>query len=113
MVGEDTYKYLDDILCRKLDRVRVKGKHQGVEVYQPLCPRKQADNALLVELESHHRALELYWGRQWDAAREIFDRLHAQYPATVIYKLYLQRIDDVGGRAIPEDWDGVYERRSK
>ena len=113
MVGEDTYQYLDDILCRKLDRVRVKGKRQGVEVYQPLCARALADQALLSELAFHHRALELYWNRQWDAAREIFDGLHARDPATVIYQLYRQRIDDIRGRDVPEDWDGVYERRSK
>lgn len=113
VVGEDTYKNLDNILCRQLDRVRVKGKHTGVEVYQPLCPIEEADEALLQELESHHHALELYWHRQWDAAREIFDRLHTRHPATAVYKLYLQRIHDIRDRALPEDWDGVYERRSK
>ena len=113
VVGEDTYKYLDNILCRKLDRVRVKGKRTGVEVYQPICPIEQADESLLRELDSHHRALDLYWRKEWDAAREIFDQLHAQHPSMEVYKLYLQRIAVVKDRAFPEDWDGVYERRIK
>jgi adenylate cyclase len=101
------------MLCRKLDRVRVKGKRQGVEVYQPLCPFEQAGEDLMRELESHHRALELYWYRQWDAAGDIFRQLLTQYPATQIYQLYLDRIAEMRDRGLSADWDGIYERRSK
>ena len=113
IIGEETYKKLDDFVCRKLDRVRVKGKTKGIEVYQPLCPHDQASDALRHELASHHRALELYWSKQWDAARDLFEQLHAQHPETEIYGLYLQRIAEIRERPLPPEWDGVYERRTK
>ena len=68
---------------------------------------------MLRELEAHHHGLELYWGKQWEAAYEIFQQLQAQYPATQLYQLYLERIAEIRDRSLPEDWDGVYERRSK
>jgi adenylate cyclase len=113
VIGEDTYRQLDNIVCRKLDRVRVKGKTKGVEVYQPLCRRDQASDALHRELESYHRALELYWDKQWDAAHDSFEQLAALHPETEIYTLYLQRIAEIRDRPMPADWDGIYERRTK
>ena len=82
-------------------------------MYQPLCPHDQASDALRHELASHHRALELYWRKQWDEARSLFEQLHAQHSETEIYGLYLQRIAEIRERPLAEEWDGVYERRTK
>lgn len=113
VIGEATRAQLGSFVCRRLDRVRVKGKTQGVEVYEPLCREDKAEPALRLEIERHHRALELYWAQQWDESCAEFEALHARAPQTRIYALYLERIDELRRRPLPADWDGVYDRRTK
>lgn len=113
VISEYTLAQIDGIACRKLDRVRVKGKTSSVEVYQPICPETGLSNDLKLELQQHHTALEHYWGQQWEEAQEIFRKLEALHPDTSIYSIYLARIQEIRHRDLPADWDGVYERRAK
>ena len=113
IVGEDTHDQVKGYLCRKLDRVKVKGKIEAVEVYEPLCKEQDATPALINEVNTFHQGLELYWSQQWEASKEIFQILLTKTPQSVLYQLYLERIDTVSKLSLPEDWDGVYERRTK
>lgn len=113
VIGESTQRRLQGIVCRKLDRVRVKGKHAAVEVYQPLCRRADASAESMEELQRYERALHHYWRQEWDEAHALCAALHARHPGVRIYALYLERIADMRQRQLPPDWDGVYERRSK
>lgn len=113
VIGEQTRAQLGDFVCRKLDRVKVKGKTRGIEVYEPLCARAELPAAMAAMLDEYHRALDLYWGQQWDAAAQILTQLHNRDPHSAIYALYLERIASLRNAALPADWDGVYERRSK
>lgn len=113
VIGENTRNELDDIVCRRLDRVRVKGKTQPVEVFEPLCMRHQLTADLQRELEQHEEALTLLWNRQWNAAREAFQQLRARSSAVDLYDVYLERVDQLAQSSPPENWDGVYERRTK
>ncbi len=113
VISENTVEQLHGIVCRKLDRVKVKGKTSGVEVYEPVCREEVMTEALRDELERHHFALSYYWAQRWDDAQTIFQKLHEEHPETEIYSLYLGRIKEIRHRNLGEDWDGVYERRMK
>lgn len=113
VISEYTLAQIDGIICRKLDRVRVKGKTSSVEVYQPICSEAVLDEELELELQRHHTALEHYWGQRWDEAQVMFRELEARHPDTPIYSIYLGRIQEIRHRELPADWDGVYERRAK
>lgn len=113
VVGPRTRELAPDFVYRRLDRVRVKGKREAVEVFAPLCRSADLDDALRAELAVHEQALDLFWRRQWAPARELFAALHASHPHTALYALYLERIDRLSTRELPDDWDGVYERREK
>ena len=113
VVGPRTRALAADFVYRRLDRVRVKGKHEAVEVYTPVCRPAQLSEQLRTELAAHEQALEHFWQREWDQAHALFDGLHVAYPQTTLYALYLERIEQLRRRALPDDWDGVYERREK
>ncbi len=51
IVSEATSAGHDGLIYRELDRVRVKGKHRPVAIYEPLAYRERAEPALLRELE--------------------------------------------------------------
>ena len=72
MVSEFTRQGLDNILCRRLDIVRVKGKHKAVAIYEPVCAVTDADDQLQSELGDYEAALSAYHLQQWDRAEEAF-----------------------------------------
>lgn len=113
VVGPRTRELAPEFAYRRLDRVRVKGKREAVEVFAPVCRMAELDAAQQEELELHERALECFWARDWDRAHALFAALDRAHPQTPVYGLYLERIAQLRNRALPEDWDGVYERREK
>ena len=113
VISEYTYAKISGIICRKLDLVKVKGKTSGVTVYNPICTEDEATPELLEELEKHHKGIDEYLSMNWLAARTIFSELSKAHPDTHVYQLYLERIANLEKRDLPDDWDGVFERREK
>jgi adenylate cyclase len=94
IVSEATMLECKDILFRELDRVALKGKRKRVRIYQPLCFKKDADNALLKNIELHNEALSCYYKRQWAQAKAIFNNLSAQSADDAYYPVMLARIQN-------------------
>ena len=113
VIGENTHAELEHIVCRQLDRVRVKGKTQPVAVFEPLCEQTQLSDALRAELVLHDQALTLMWQQKWIEARALFNQLHATSRATTLYEAYLERITELEHTTLPSNWNGVYERHTK
>lgn len=113
VVGPRTRELAPDFVYKQLDRVRVKGKHEAVEVFAPLCRFDEQTDALRDELQLHAQALEKFWSRDWVEAEKMFLALQSANPHTHLYQLYLERIRSLRERVLTEDWDGVYERREK
>jgi adenylate cyclase len=91
--------------CRRLDRVRVKGKEQPVTIYEPLLAG-DPHVALRDETERFERALDCYFDRQFAKAAEILAGLQAAGPQR-LYAYYLERISGFLNHPPPTDWDGV------
>ena len=103
----------DHFVYRKLDKVQVKGKHEAITVYQPICKQVEADKALIDELEHYHHAFNLYHLRHWDEADTMFAQLEEQHPQTRLYTLYRERIVECRSQNLDENWDGVFVRDTK
>ncbi|MCK9532386.1 MAG: adenylate/guanylate cyclase domain-containing protein [Gammaproteobacteria bacterium] len=114
VIGEGTYQYVrEHVVCRELDRVRVKGKTEAVTVYEPLCPRAAGTAELHAELAQLSTALARFRARDWQAADAAFAQLETACPDVYLYALYRQRIAALRVDEPGEDWDGVYERTTK
>ncbi len=114
VVGETVYeKTADRILYRELDMIRAKGKQQAVTIYQPICLRSEASEDDDKEMVMWQEAIGFYRQACWHEAREAFEALNAASDAKLLAELYLERIDSLSNQALPDNWDGVYERESK
>lgn len=107
LVSEDTRREVPDglFVFREVDRVKVKGKHLPVVMYELMVTNQEI-------LPRFLEGLEIYRSRDFAAARLIFEELAGQYndgPS----KLYVSRCDEYCESPPPADWDGVYTAKSK
>jgi adenylate cyclase len=109
LIGEATQRLLPDIVCREIDRVRVKGRAASVAVYEPVGRESDVDDATKAEIALWQAALGLYRDRQWDAAEARIMELAASAPERRLYALYLQRIVKLREQSPASPWDGVWQ----
>lgn len=116
LISEHTY---NDILseggiCRKIDKIRVKGQKAVVDIYEPIGFQDQVVENISKELDLHHSALNKYLEGNWQEAKEIFIKLKkSTMLSTKIYDIYLERIVNMMNTRDVKDWDGVYSHESK
>ncbi len=113
IVSETTMTGQDEFIFRRLDLVKVKGKTEAVNVFEPLCLKEEATTELLDERQQHEQGLAAYLKQDWCQAEQIFNQLKQHHPDTRVYSLYLERINELRQRDLAAEWDGVYERREK
>jgi len=102
------------IICRKIDKIIVKGKHTAVDIYQPLGFESEITQEMKKDLTLHQIALENYMAGQWDKAQEIFKQLlQSKHLSTRIYSIYLERITNLRDKQNINEWDGVFSHESK
>lgn len=113
IVTESTRKNQTDFIFRHLDKVKVKGKNEGVVIYEVIGFASDATQANLDELAQYHEAVNAYTQQQWDTAETIFKSLQQTTPERILYQHYLDRIHTYRTTPPPNDWDGVYTHTSK
>jgi len=113
IVSETTATNLKGMALRCLDRVRVKGKHEPVTIYEPVGTRAGISADKADEIRESNEALENYFAGNWDKARAGFKALQAAEPEDKFYRLYLERITTLQSQGIGEGWDGVFTHTSK
>jgi adenylate cyclase len=91
---------------RLLDRVAVKGKARGVEVFELLGP---AGTPVPGRVSAYERALQAYWARDFDGAAAILEG-HPEDPPS---RTLLERCRGFAKAPPPPDWDGVWVAASK
>lgn len=108
LVSATTKQLASNYLFRELDVVCVKGKREAITIYEPLCLRDRADQAVLDELELYYQALGDYRDRRWNRALAGFTRLGSSTPEYRPYQIYLERLAHFK-LAPPDDaWDGTH-----
>jgi adenylate cyclase len=91
---------------RHLDKVKVKGKEEPVDIYEPL---ESFDPA---ELEQYHNSLKLYLDGDFAAAEIAFTELHKKDPSKIVYSLYQERCEELKQKP-PAQWQGVFTHTTK
>jgi adenylate cyclase len=113
IIGEYTRTLVPDFACRELDKVRVKGKHKPVSIFEPLGPAAGLDPQEAERLQRYHQALAFYRGREFAAAAEIFEGLIREEPHRLLYGLYRDRIRNFQQNPPAQDWDGSFTHTTK
>jgi adenylate cyclase len=116
LVSEVTFKSSidSDLVFRKIDRIKVKGKTKAVDIYQPIGLKSQLHDDILEFVEKHNVAFDLYLNGEWDIAIELFEHLQQRSGlSTTIYAVYLERLAILGNTVNKDDWSGVYSHKDK
>ena len=113
VISENTYKQVEgQFVCRELDKIKVKGKHEPVKIYELLdvIAEKPKYDALLAEFD---HAMAAYRSQDWREAAARFGQMLGVYPDDGPTRLFLQRSLEFLESAPEPDWDGVYVMKSK
>ena len=124
ILSEDTYKQVSKhFVCRLLDKVAVKGKRQGVRIYEliaesssPLC----ADR--MDFCQTYETALQSLWARNWDQAATLFAQLQTEHPNDRSVQTFVKRcraiqrkraLQPTSQEIFPLSWDGTFALETK
>jgi adenylate cyclase len=114
MISEFTYELVQDKFeVRFLDRIRVPGKAKPVKVYELLGEKGELSLEWQDAVPLYHEAIDLFTQKKFSGAREKFlevSRILGQDKASLAY---VQRAETFMANAPADDWDGVYEVKSK
>ena len=116
LVSSNTFEDITqhNVICRKMDRIKVKGKNTAVEIYQPIGFDADLTDAIKDDVLLHEVAIEHYLTGNFIEAQEMFTQLkqNANLPIT-IYSILIERIVNLVATDDAKDWDGVYTHESK
>jgi adenylate cyclase len=113
IVGPNTKQAVKDIVFRELDRVKVKGKDEPVDIFEPVGIEGQVDNKVMDEITLWHKALRAYRAQKWDEAEMDLFNLQRMSPESRLYQLYFERIKQCRIDPPGPDWDGVTAFKTK
>lgn len=103
MISEYTYELVkDQLVCRELDQIRVKGKNEPVRVYELVGKKGETDNE--AKLKDYADALKLYRASKFEEAKAKFESLTGDAPA----KVFVKRCEDFINKPPASDWGGVW-----
>lgn len=114
LVSEDTARQCPDVLFRPIDRIRVKGKNEPVDVFEPLCLQSEAGDVLMAQVRQFEQALAHYRQREFEAAQTLLTNLLAEDTShAVLYQCYLERIAAFVAEPPAADWQAIHTHTSK
>lgn len=119
IISEEAFKELGDkCVARPLDVVAVKGKNQGVKIYE-LLGLYGADPTLFPTQDQiafaklFARGFQVYLERRWDEAIGIFTEVNEKFGKDFVANMYIQRCTEFKNTPPPEGWEGVVHLTSK
>lgn len=104
----------ESYIIRLLDRVRVKGKTEPVQLFEVIDFGNYLNDEIQKELDMHYNALLLYYNEQFEEALEIFEELY-EFDSDIskkVYELYIERCEEYMNNP-PEDFDGITTLNTK
>jgi adenylate cyclase len=108
LVSENIVRAVEGFVYREVDRVRVKGKQEGIAIFEPIGTQGEVDGDTLAEIARFHQALAHFRAQRWDEAEALLQELASVAPAVRLYQLYRERIADFRASPPGADWDGVF-----
>lgn len=100
----------DKFRFRLLDKVRVKGKEEAVEIYELDGFQQEGEDTKWISL--FEKGWNSYAKGEWDKAEEEFYEVIGVRPEDMPTKVFLERIKELK-QSQPKDWDGIWTFTSK
>jgi adenylate cyclase len=107
----------DQVVARELDSVAVKGKDRPVRIFEliaigkPSAAFEAANGPQLIK--AYEAALGLYRTGHFEEARAAFRKIETAWPNDGATRHMIPRTEEMLGKPVPEDWDGVSRLHEK
>ena len=106
-------KNKDQFLFRELDVIRVKGKNEGVRIFEVLCFVSECTDIQKKTIAAFQEALELYRKQKWSEAKNKFQEILNFNSEDGPSKIFLERIDYLVEHGVEANWDGIWTFKTK
>jgi len=114
MISEFTYEMIQDKFeVRFLDKIRVPGKAKPVKVFELLAEKGKLSPEWQKAHALYHEAIMQFVGREFSPAREKFLEVSKILGQDKASMAYVQRAEAFMVHPPEQDWDGVFEVKSK
>ncbi|MBD2596808.1 GAF domain-containing protein [Nostoc spongiaeforme FACHB-130] len=115
ILSEFTYQLCSDrIWVRELDKIRVKGKNQAVNIYELISDRNTPLDADTQEFLFHyHNGRAAYLAKDFAGAIASFTAAKHLRPKDQAVEIHLERAQNYHQTPPPDSWDGVWTIVSK
>ena len=108
LVTENMVRCAAGFVYREVDKVVVKGRQEGLGIFEPLGRMGDVAESQLQEVERFHKALELYRKQRWEDAEALLKGLSAAAPESKLYRMYLKRIQHFRQNTPGPAWNGLW-----
>jgi adenylate cyclase len=102
-----------EIVMRHVDVVAVKGKRQGVSVYEPLALVSDRDESAGAVAELSERAMDAYLARRFGEAIRLFEEILGVRPGDLAATTLRDRARRYEREPPGEDWSGAHVMHEK
>jgi adenylate cyclase len=114
LVSQNTWEQCRDLFeFRKVDKITVKGRHEGVMIYELYSEKDEIEKPLRKFFLYYERGLEYYFNRNFEEALKYFNTVlkyrHSDGPSKVMRERCLYYIN----KPPSEDWDGAFALTAK
>ncbi|HLO88709.1 MAG TPA: GAF domain-containing protein [Nostocaceae cyanobacterium] len=115
IISEFTYDLCSDrIWTRQLDKIRVKGKNQAVNIYELIGERSHPLDEKTEEfLFNYHTGRTAYLSREFNLAIACFEAAKRLCPTDIAVNIHLERARNYQQTPPPASWDGVWTMMAK
>jgi adenylate cyclase len=113
LVSESVVNAVPSYLYREIDKVQVKGRAEGVAIFEPIGRLDQVEESIVELADQFNRMLENYRAQRWDEADRILSGLAQRDPDNKLYKLFRQRIFELRYNPPGPSWNGIWVFKTK
>jgi class 3 adenylate cyclase/HAMP domain-containing protein len=105
LISDSVYSRVkQQVPCRLIDKVMVKGKTKGTRIFYP---KKKVGKAEAAGWKFHHLGMSLYYKREFDKATGYFAKVGELLPGDPIASIYLTRCKNYLKKPPPAVWEGM------
>lgn len=113
IVSESTMLQCKNLHFRELGAVKVKGKDDGIRIFEPLA-FEHLSSIQTQRLQQHHQALEDFRKQRWESSQSHFEQLQKKAEDfdvgrgddRMLYQLYLDNIKVYSQEDLGANWQG-------
>jgi len=113
IITENTQKIVKDKFeTRALDVVRVKGKKKPIQIFELICEKGKLGKTQRDFIKFYEEGLKFYFEKKWSSAINSFQAA-IKIMDDVAANEFIRRCKEFSKDLPPDDWDGVWEMKTK